>query len=72
MTKYKISYHIKDSFSGKILQRDTCLYPSINHKELAGYDFLSLVNCYDQIEDEDEGQIIDTWYEIDSIEEVSC
>lgn len=71
MSKYKISYHIKNK-EGKILQRDECLcrYLSGYPKSLIGYDFLSLVNCYDQIEDED--QIIDTWYEIDSIEEVSC
>lgn len=75
MTKYKISYHIKNR-EGKILQKDSCFYPSINHKELVGYDFLSLVNCYDQIEDEetyDEDNLItNSWYEIESIEEVSC
>lgn len=75
MTKYKISYHIKNR-EGKILQKDSCLYPSNNHKELVGYDFLSLVNCYDQIEDEetyDEDNLItNSWYEIESIEEVSC
>lgn len=74
MTKYKISYHIKDR-SGAILQRDECLYPSVNHKELVGYDFLSLVNCYDQINDEetyDISMVNMSWYEIESIEEVSC
>ncbi len=72
MTKYKISYHIKDR-SGAILQRDSCLYPSVNHKELVGYDFLSLVNCYDQIEEDYDNSMVNmTWYEIESIEEVSC
>lgn len=74
MTKYKISYHIENR-DGKIIHRDECFYPSVNHKELVCYEFLSLVNCYDQVDEpyDDENVLItNSWYEIESIEEVSC